>query len=328
MTLTELRYIVAVAHERHFGRAAQACFVSQPTLSIGVRKLEEELNIVLFERGPNEVLITPQGQKLVEQAQRVLAEAGVMKRLAREGQDQLVGSLRFGVIYTIGPYLLPNIVPWLRDAAPEMPLLIDEDFTANLLVRLKRGEIDIAALSLPIDEPGIETLPLYDEPFVVVLPSGHPWVEKSTIDPHDLAQETLLTLGVGHCFRDQLNDICPDCFKITNEGSHHQLEAGSLETIRHMVASGIGVTVFPCTAAGIDRYSQRLLTIRRFAGEEPLRRVVLAWRKSFSRPKVVGMIYSAVAAGAMSGVHMVEPPSDFLPGNTLKLNQLNRSESD
>lgn len=298
MTLTELRYILAVARERHFGRAAQSCFVSQPTLSVAVRKLEEELGVPLFERGTADITVTPVGRRIVEQAQRVLEEAAAVKEIARQGQDQLRGPLRLGAIYTIGPYLLPYLVPVLHKTAPDMPLVLEENYTAVLAERLKQGDLDIIVISLPFDEPGIATQPLYDEPFVVVMPAAHPWNQKTAVRGQDLAHESVLLLGAGHCFRDQVLQICPECGRrAAGEGSMQKtFEGSSLETIRHMVASGIGITVVPCTAAGVDKYSRRLLSIRRFTRPAPARRVALAWRKSFSRPQAVDAVRQAVLA--------------------------------
>ena len=193
MTLNELRYVVAVARERHFGRAADACFVSQPTLSVAVRKLEDELGVSLFERGPGEVTVTAVGQRIVEQAQRVLEEAEGVRRLARQGKNPLVGPLRLGAIYTVGPYLLPHLVPLVAERAPDMPLMIEENFTAVLAERLKRGDLDLIVISLPFEAPGIVTRPLYDERFVVLLPTSHPWQARPSIAIADLAGENVLS---------------------------------------------------------------------------------------------------------------------------------------
>ena len=183
MTLTELRYIVAVARERHFGHAAEACFVSQPTLSVAVKKLEDELGITLFERNSGDITVTPIGQRIVEQAQRVLEETAVIKQIAAHGKDQLASPVRLGVIFTIGPYLLPDLIPALRNVAPQMPLLIEENYTSRLAELLKQGDIDLAILALPFDEPGIVVEPLYDEPFRVIMPLGHPWEKQQQIEP-------------------------------------------------------------------------------------------------------------------------------------------------
>ena len=312
MTLNELRYIVAVARERHFGHAAEACFISQPTLSVAVKKLEEELGVSLFERRKGEVTVTPIGEQIVAQAQRVLEEASGIRQIARQGQDQLDGPLRLGAIYTIGPYLLPHLIPVLAERAPKMPLVIEENYTAALSDKLKRGELDVIVISLPFEEPGVLTLPLYREPFVLLLPSSHPLNQKPDFEIGDLGQEDVLLLGAGHCFRDQVIKVCPQCIRrSTSEGGPAQtLEGGSLETIRYMVASGLGVTILPCSAAGAERFSERLLNIRRFGSDAPSRVVALAWRKSFPRPRAIEVLREAVLSCEMS---CVEPLKDGDP---------------
>ena len=306
MTLTELRYLVALAQQRHFGHAAEQCHVSQPTLSVAIKKLEDELGVQLFERRKLDVSLTPICVNIVEQAQRVLEEVDGIKQLAAGGRDQLTGPLRVGAIYTIGPYLFPQLIPALHDRAPHMPLVIEENYTARLRERLRQGELDAALVALPFEEPGLVTLPLYDEPFVVVMPSSHPWTEKASIDADDLANETVLMLGSGHCFRTQILDACPGCVQRNDRQSHTQtVEGTSLETIRHMVASGMGVTVLPATAAGADRYAQRLVSIRRFAAPEPHRRVALTWRVSFPRPQAIEALRRAILESGLSGIQVV-----------------------
>lgn len=310
MTLTELRYIVAVARHRNFGRAAEACFVSQPTLSVAVRKLEDELELTLFERRKTAVSVTPGGAAIIEQAERVLAEAQTLKQLAAGEQDQLHGVLRVGLIHTVGPYVLPDLVPLLHERAPDMPLVVEEDMTANLRRRLGSGDLDVIIIALPFEEPGVVTRALYDEPFVVLLPASHPWIERDTIPVLDLAQENLLLLGPGHCFRDQVLAACPEFEKKNTAGADWDrqsvlsLENSSLETIRHMVVSGLGITVAPCTAAGADRYSQRLLAVRRFSPPEPTRTVAMAWRKTFTRPQALECLAGAIADCPLSGITM------------------------
>jgi LysR family hydrogen peroxide-inducible transcriptional activator len=304
MTLTELRYIVAVARERHFGKAAKACFVSQPTLSIAIKKLEDELGVQLFERRASDVTVTPIGEHVVEQAQRALEAAAGVKQIAHQGKDQLVGPLRIGAIHTIGPYLFPELIPVLRKQAPKMPLFIEENYTSVLTDKLKLGELDAIIIALPFTEKGLLTLPLYKEPFVIVMPSSHPLTQRKTIKAAQLENETVLLLGAGHCFRDHVLEACPACVpKPGREGElEHTIEGSSLETIRHMVVSGLGVTVLPCTAAGVDRYSQRLLAIRRFSGKVPSRTVALAWRVTFPRPKAIDVVESAIAQCNLSCV--------------------------
>jgi len=296
MTLTELRYIVAVAREHHFGRAAKNCHVSQPTLSVAIKKLEDELRVAIFERGSNEVTLSPIGERIVQQAQLTLEAAENIKQMALHGKDQLSGPLRIGAIHTIGPYLYPELIPLLRKAAPKMPLVVEENYTAVLTEKLKQGELDVIIIALPFKEQGIVTQPLYEEPFVVLLPTGHPLTMRKTINSKLLEDENVLLLGQGHCFRDHVLEACPACIpKPGLEGDlPHTVEGSSLETIRHMVVSGLGVTVLPCAAAGAHSYSQRLLAIRRFSNPVPSRTVALAWRVSFPRPKVIDAINSAV----------------------------------
>ncbi|HAN55489.1 MAG TPA: LysR family transcriptional regulator [Betaproteobacteria bacterium] len=296
MTLTELRYIVAVARERHFGRAAEACFVSQPTLSVGIRKLEDELGVSLFERGSSEVSVTPVGARIVAQAAHILTLSADLKSLAQAGKDPLIEPLRLGLIYTIAPYLLPKLIPQLHTLAPHMPLLLEENFTARLGEKLRQGELDIIIISLPFDEAGVETRLLYDEPFQVALPADHAWCAKSSIDAAELMQENLLLLGSGHCFRDQVLKVCPALNRTASSPGSMQktLESSSLETIRHMVASGAGVTVMPCTAVPTEAGERGLLAFRPFTAPAPDRPVALAWRKSFTRPEAIDVVRQAV----------------------------------
>jgi len=304
MTLTELRYIVALARERHFGRAAERCFVSQPTLSVAVRKLEDELGVAIFERHRGEVRATPVGRRIIEQAQRVLSEAQTVEDIAREGRDELEGPLRLGAIYTVGPYLLPHLIPELRERAPHMPLVIEENFTAELARQLRQNELDAVIVAEPFADPGVTSAALYDEPFVVVMPRDHPWVRRKRISANDLAGEKLLLLGPGHCFRDQVLEACPDCRDTEIEG-HKPLAGSSLETIRHMVASGLGITVLPQGALGESDGDSGLLTVRRFAPPAPSRRIVLAWRRSFPRPKAINVLREAILTCRLGGINPV-----------------------
>lgn len=299
MTLTELRYIVTLAQEQHFGRAASKCFVSQPTLSVGVKKLEDELGVALFERTRNAVRVTPMGELIVSQAQKVLEEASAIKQLAKTGQDQLSSPLRVGAIYTIGPYLFPHLIPQLAQTAPKMPLYIEENFTAVLRRKLRLGELDAIIIALPFNEPDVLTRPLYDEPFRVLLPGGHPWENRREIDPADLVKEELLLLGEGHCFRDQVLEACPVLASKKEAGSDalHDgsgIEATSLETIRHMVASGMGISVLPQSAVVDHYYAPNILSTRPFRSPSPGRTVALAWRASFPRPKAIDVLCDAL----------------------------------
>lgn len=306
MTLSELRYIVALARERHFGRAARASFVSQPTLSVAVKKLEEELEVTLFERGTAEVVPTPMGERIVARAERVLEETEEIRSLARAAQDPLAEPLRLGAIYTVGPYLLPYLIPRLRERAPSMPLVVEEDYTANLAARLRRGELDLILISLPFEGQHIRTRVLYEEPFVVVTPASHPLGQKEAVDRKDLGEETVLLLNDGHCFRDQVLASCPECrpSASASEGVQGIVESSSLETIRYMVASGLGVTVMPCTAVGGELFAQDLLAQRPFANEAPRRRIALAWRESFPREEAVEVVADSVRDCPLACVQM------------------------
>ena len=305
MTLTELKYIVAVARERHFGRAAEACFVSQPTLSVAIRKLEDELGVVLFERGGTEIGITPIGLQVVAQAQRVLEECASLREIARQGHDPLAGPLRVGVIYTIGPYLLPKLVPVQIQSTPQMPLILQENYTSRLLELLRQGEIDCAIVALPIPESGLTILPLYDEPFVVAVPRTHPWAGRKSLSSNELNDETMLLLGTGHCFRDQVLEVCPELsrFSAAREGIQRTFEGSSLETIRHMVAAGIGVTVMPVSTLMAGQSENELLRFIPFSDPAPDRRVVLICRKSFPRPAAIDALAKAIHACQLPGVN-------------------------
>jgi len=300
VTLTELKYVVALAHERHFGRAAQKCFVTQPTLSLALAKLEEELGVKLFERNKNEVLVTGRGAAIVEQARRVLDEAGKLQGIARGGQDQLAGTLRLGVIPTIGPYLLPDLVPILRKRAPAMPLSIEENLTANLAPMLREGELDVVIIALPFVVPGVRTRVVYEEPFSVVVPDGHRWQQRKSVKPSELGEENLLVLNNGHCFRDQVLEACPGQ---SNTALSEGRAGSSLETIRNMVASGLGVSVLPASALGA-RYATRLLKVVPFTSPVPSRKVALAWRASFDRPLAIETLAGAIQSVKMPCLRM------------------------
>ncbi|HEY0957555.1 MAG TPA: hydrogen peroxide-inducible genes activator [Roseateles sp.] len=302
MTLTELRYIVAVARERHFGRAAEACFVSQPTLSVAIKKLEEELDIKIFERGGNEVSVTPLGEDIVRQAQSVLDQAGAIKEIAKRGKDPLAGALRLGIIYTIGPYLLPELVRHTIEQYPQMPLMLQENFTVKLLEMLRTGELDCAIMAEPFPDTGLATAALYDEPFVVALPASHPLADRATISAEELKRETMLLLGTGHCFRDHVLEVCPEFARFSSdaEGIRRSFEGSSLETIKHMVASGMGVTVVP--RLSVPREKSAHLRFVPFSAPVPTRRVVLAWRRSFTRYEAIAALRNAIYACELNGV--------------------------
>lgn len=299
MTLSELRYIVAVARERNFRRAAERCFVTQPALSLGVQKLEEELGIQLFERKKTDVTPTPVGEQIIEQAIRVLDEADKIKALAQQGTNPLIGAIRLGAIHTVGPYLLPELIPELLKRAPEMPLEVEENTTANLETQLRNGLIDIAVIALPFELPGVETAALYDEQFVVVVPTTHAWAGRQSIQPEELSGEKVLLLNSGHCFSNQVAEACP---KLSRTGVVQQ--GNSLETIRNMVSSGLGITVLPASATN-QRYQSVLLTTIPFIQPAPSRRIALAWRKSFGRTAAIQVLIEAIKSIPADWMHPV-----------------------
>jgi len=313
MTLTELKYIVAVAREKHFGKAAEACFVSQPTLSVAVKKLEDELELKLFERSSGEVTVTPLGEEIVRQAQSVLEQAAEIKEIAKRGKDPLGGPLKLGVIYTIGPYLLPDLVRQNIEQNPQMPLMLQENFTVRLLEMLRTGEIDCAILAEPFPDTGLAIAPLYDEPFMAALPAGHALAAGDSVSSDQLKREHMLLLGTGHCFRDHVLQVCPEFarFSSSTDGIRKSFEGSSLETIKHMVAAGMGVTLVPRLAVppealgaaepdapGVVRY----LPIHDDGGAPPTRRVVLAWRRSFTRYEAIAALRNAIYACELPGV--------------------------
>ncbi len=302
MTLTELQYIVALAQERHFKRAADRVFVTQPALSLAVKKLEQELGMAIFERRSPHVTLTPLGEQIVQQAQHVLEGAAQIKAIASQGENQLRGLLRLGVIATVGPYLLPSLIPLLHKRAPEMPLEIEENLTAPLSLMLKNGQLDAVILALPFEEPGVVTKALYREPFKVVVPVTHAWAKRKTpLEACQLRSENVLLPAAGHCFRRQVLESCPEVSRAEREGT----QGNSLETLRQMVASGLGITVLPCSALTPKHQNKRLVSLR-FAEPVPERTVGLAWRKGFSRPRALQALIEAVYKVKIADVEMCE----------------------
>lgn len=292
MTLTELKYIVALAQEQHFGRAAEKCFVSQPTLSVAVKKLEEELDVAIFERSKSSVTLTPLGERIIDQAQRVLEEARTIKEIASFGRDQLSSPLKLGAIYTVGPYIFPHLVPYIHREAPSMPLFLEESYTSVLRRQLREGELDAIVVALPFTETDVVTRPLFDENFVVVLPLNHRWNKLKAIEPSQLAEEELLLLGEGHCFRDQVLAQCPNLAQKYHSKMSGMLEGSSLETLKHMVASGLGITVLPESA--ISNLDLNLVATKPFKSPVPYRTIALAWRASFPRGQAIDLLINSV----------------------------------
>jgi LysR family hydrogen peroxide-inducible transcriptional activator len=290
MTLTELKYLIAVADEQHFGRAAERSFVSQPSLSAAIKNIEEELGVRVFERNKRGVELTEVGAEIVAQARRTLEEAARIKIVAKQGKGRY--RLRLGVIHTIAPYLLPPLVVALRKLAPEISLDIEENMTANLDRLLRSGELDAAILALPYEGPGIEVEPVYDEEFRVVVPLGHAFARRRAVPVDELDAAELLLLPVGHCLRDQVLGACTEFSRAPPPGRL----GNSLETLRSMVASGVGITVLPTTAL-TARYDTPLVKAVPFAEPRPKRRVAVAWRKTReaqARPHAVRKLIEAI----------------------------------
>ena len=297
MTLTELRYIVALFETGHFRKAAELCHVSQPTLSIAVKKLEEELDVTLFERSRHKVTATPIGERIVQQARTVLRETRNLEQLAEQGRDPLGSVLSVGAIYTVGPYLFPRLISRLSQIAPQMPLFIEENYTAVLRVKLSAGDLDAIFVALPFTEPDVVTRAVYDEPFVVLLRDDHPLSGEKQVEPDALAHHRVLLMGEGHCFRDQVLEACPGLQQSLSDGyarGQTMLEGSSLETLKHMVASGLGITVLPESAANVAQYGEDTLAVRPFAEPVPRRSVALAWRASYPRHQAIDILIEAL----------------------------------
>lgn len=305
MTLTELRYIVSVAEERHFGRAAQRCHVSQPTLSIAIKKLEEELSVSLFDRSSNEVITTQAGERIVAQAKKVLDAAEVIRQLASREQDELDGQFKLGLIFTVAPYLLPKLIMGLREIAPKMPLMLEENYTNTLTDSLKRGELDALVVAEPYHETGVVTIPLYDEPFFVIVPKGHQFEELDEITQDDLVAERVLLLTEGNCMRDQVLGSCSELASRQRiDGLTNTLQGSSINTVRHMVASGLGISILPATA--LTENDHMLFSIIPFKPPVPNRRILLAYRRHFVRPRALQAIKQAIMMANIAGVTIIE----------------------
>jgi LysR family hydrogen peroxide-inducible transcriptional activator len=290
MNLKDLKYLVALADTGHFGRAAERTFVSQPTLSAQLKKLEDYLGVKLVERQPKNVQLTDVGKQIVIRARRMLNEGDEIVALARDNTNPLSGKLRLALIPTIGPYLLPRVMPKIRKAMPDLKLMLYEHQTESLLKRLRDGELDVGVIALPADDDGLETRELYKEAFMVALPSNHPLGQKSSIKVQDLRDQTLLLLEDGHCLRDQALEVCsrvdirePEDFRAT-----------SLETLRQMVVAGLGITLMPEFALDPPFGSQRGLTVRPFGRPPPMRTVGAVWRKTSTRSAAVAAVCDVV----------------------------------
>lgn len=307
MTLQDLRYVVTLAETRNFARAAEACFVSQPTLSTQIKKLEDELGLALFERTNKRVMPTSAGFELIAQARVVLEEAEKLQQMAQQALDPMAGPLRLGVIPTLGPYLLPHLVPQLRANYPRLSLYLTEDLTANLIERLRTGSLDTILLALPIQTAGLELIELFREPFVMALPKDSPLAGKSEVMETDLMGVPLLLLEDGHCLRDQALAVCG----LPQPRGTEDFRASSLETLRQMVAAGVGCTLLPAMAAdtvgagGAKFASERLIELRPFAAPVPCRTVGLAARRGFPRMEMVRAFAELIRRYAPRGVELI-----------------------
>ena len=290
MNLRDLQYLVALAETRHFGRAAARCHVSQPTLSTQVRKLEEFLGVALIERRPRKLALTAAGEAVVERARRILRDADDIRSLARASQDPLSGQLKVGLIPTLGPYLLPRIAPPLARALPKLQLMLHEYQTGPLVERVMSGELDLAILALPADTKSLKTRSLFGEAFLVAMPERHRLATRRRVKPSDLADEKLLLLEEGHCLRDQALEVC----KLAGI-EEQDFRATSLETLRQMVAAGLGITLLPRLAAEGPFASARGLVVRPFAPPAPSRVIGAAWRRSTSRLAAIRAVCDIVA---------------------------------
>jgi LysR family transcriptional regulator, hydrogen peroxide-inducible genes activator len=289
MKFSALRYLVAFADEGSFSKAAERCHVSQPTLSVALQNLEASLGVSLIERSRGHVALNDLGWQVVAQARRTLDEVRRVEQVAQLGKNPLAGDFRLGVIHTIGPYLLPELIGAMKQTAPDTRLYIEESMTALLADYLKYGTVDAALVALPFAVPGIQVQPLYDEPFEVVVPRGHAWTKRKRIAAGELRGSEVLVLKAGNCFREQVLDACPEISHA--DGSAH--EGHSIETVRCMVASGYGISVLPAGALG-GIYRNEMVVAIPFEEPAPARRVALAWRQGFTRPQAIEAIIQAV----------------------------------
>jgi LysR family hydrogen peroxide-inducible transcriptional activator len=290
MNLRDLRYFVALADTRHFGKAAERSFVSQPTLSAQIKKLETYLGVQLIERQPRKVTLTEMGARILPLARSILQESDEIVSLARNDHDPLSGKLKVALIPTIGPYLLPLVARKLRKQLPLLKVMLYEYQTQPLLEKLRAGDIDLGILALPVPLDGLEARPLYDEDFTLAVPSNSPLAKRSNVKIDDLSGETLLLLEDGHCLRDQALDVCS---RIDVKESE-DYRATSLETLRQMVAAGLGITLLPKLATRGPFGSGQGLTVKEFSRPVPSRSIGAVWRKSTARTDAIKAVCDAI----------------------------------
>lgn len=313
MTLTELHYVTVLAKTQHFGNAAEQCNVSQPTLSIAIKKLESDLGVDIFERSATRVFLTPMGKKIVVQCHKVLDEVAVIKDIAVNDEKKLSSPLHIGAIFTIGPYLFPNFVSPLKKSAPEMPLIIEEGYTNTLRNQLRKGKLDVAILCLPFEEPDVVVQPLFEEPCMAVMPPNHRLAKQCSVNAKDLEKEHILLLGEGHCFRDQVIEAIPNInqYHYAEMPADVDTQANSLETLCTMVTTGLGITILPqtavkgssvCTACNSD------LVAVPFDVDGPKRTLAIAWRAGFPRYKAIEAVRNAIYASYNLDFDHQKPP--------------------
>ena len=293
MNLRDLKYVVAVAETHHFGKAAERCFVSQPTLSGQIRKLEDELGVAIFERTNRSVEITPVGESIVSHARDILEQVEVIEQLAQSHQDPLAGPLRIGAIPTLSPYLMPLILLPLKKQHPQMKLVLSEELTDILLERLRNHEIDAALLATPVEEPDLETIPLFDEPFWIAYPRKHAFYTKEKITRTDLDDENLLLLAEGHCLAKQAMDVC-HIQERESQGEMADLRAASLETLIQLVRAGFGVTLVPALAMQGSWTTGAGVVAQPLDWPDASRRVSLVFRQSYPRRAALAALTSII----------------------------------
>jgi LysR family transcriptional regulator, hydrogen peroxide-inducible genes activator len=298
LTLRDLEYLVAVADRRHFGKAAAACHVSQPALSAQIRKIEDFLGVQLFERSNRRVVITPIGEQVARQARVVLEEAGKIAMLAQETSQPLSGALRLGAIATLGPYLMPHLLAPLRKKFPKLELLMKEGLTDELIEDLRDGTLDAVLAAPTFDTDGLKVILLFDEPFLVAAPKSHAFASKATVRARDLNSEDMVLLEDGHCLRNQTVEVCPS----NRRGKFREFQATSLETLRHLVASGFGYSLMPRLAVDSNDRLKNLIAYRPFEGKPVGRTIVLAWRERFARMNDIETLAEFIRENLPEGV--------------------------
>jgi len=303
MNLRALQYLIAVAEERNFSRAAESCFVSQPTLSTQLRKLEDELGVQLVERNPRRVMLTPAGEQVVARAREIVQQVAAIRETARRTRDPEAGSVRLGIFPTLGPYLLPHVLPAIRERFPRLELLLSELKTEQVLEQLREGKLDAGILALPVPTDGFRVRELFEEPFVLAMPSGHPLAAQKTISLGDLKNGPVLLLEDGHCLRDQALEIC----RMVGAEERTGFRATSLETLRQMVASGVGVTLLPALSVQPPVPRTDRLELRRLPAPMPSRKLAMIWRQSSGLTELLEKLADLIAGLDRK---LLEPPSE------------------